>query len=306
MLRLVLVQFLIGITDHGITSPGSPASHAKPVSGASLVQKRSRMEKRSEDIFDEDDEGHNMHQVADSAINVQLRPEGTNVTKGADHALTGDAGEAANMTSNNPKGRDQKRSSIDSGKLQNVTTGKLQNVTIHGNGLTISTVGNLENPNLKASGARHGPTNSSEHSNTSSNTSKWPSWLKVAVMRGSKMLDAACGRVVKLLVQKHWVSDAAGDEPEGSLMLVGFGIAIAITLFVAFMCVHQIASRQASKEEVEDSSTSWFRHLDESSPFSSPNRHSFLFRCLGFGWTSRFSAQPMPLYSVRSEKIWIQ
>lgn len=289
-----MLQSLIVITDDGATSPGATTSHSKPIRGASLVQKRSQIEKRSEEVFDEDEEGHDTHRVGSKDINPRLAADWSNQTKSIDPALTAKTGEAANVTTETVKAKDQRRSSIDAAKPQHVAIRSVSE-------LLSADVGNHLTPILNASGARNSSGNSSHHG-------KWPSWLLVAVARCSKTLDDVCGHIMKLLVQFQWVSDSTGrlsDDPEGSTMFVGLGFLIALTIFVALMCVHGVASRQALKEDLEDSSTAWFRHLDDSSPFSSPSRHPWFFRCLGFSWTSRFSPKPMPPYSVRSEQMWM-
>jgi len=295
ILKLVVIQSLIGIADHGVTtstSPDASRSQSKSSSGASLVQKRSRVEKRSAEVLDEDDGRHSgnatgghpkgghkdttevgghdrkLAAVVGNVLNKHLTPEARNKTGGTENALSVNATPATRL-----------------------------NVEIHGNGLKVSSVGNLSNPHANSSG--HGnPPESDQHNSIS----KWQSLGLVIQDWCSKIFHAIGLFVISMLVKKEWVSHSTGSDEQGSLLLIGCGMMIATALFVAIMCVHRIASRYVSVEDMDDSSTFWFQHLHDSSPFQGPNRQPWFFRSLGFAWTSRFksiSGKPMPPYSVR-------
>jgi len=273
ILKLVVIQCLVSIAEHGdeAIAPSLPAgSRTKSASGASLVQKRSHVQKQTHGVVDEDedDEGH----VIGNAMNAQLAPEEVSAAKRIDPA----------KASMKPGAHNETRSSKD--------TTALLNVAKRGDdGLTVSMVGNLSNPN--ASGT---------HDHTNSSRRKWPSWFLAVRAQCFNTLYRIGAEVMSSL---DWLSVLPGKDEEdpkegskqGSILLVCFGIFLGAVILGIFLCVHRMAGKI---EETEDSSTCWFRQLDDSSPFSSPNRHPWFFQFLGFGWRSRFSAKPMPPYSV--------
>lgn len=284
ILKLFVILCLISIAEHGdeaVTSSSPTGSRIKSISGASLVQKRSQVKKQTQELIDEDDEDDE----DGNAMHVQLSPDGRNNTKRTDRILTVNKGPASQIAKQASRAKDEIRSSNDK-------TAPLNVAEKGDDGLTISMVGNLSNAN--ASGAP-------DHTNSSARATsiKWPVWLLVAQDRCLKIVHDVASRVVLILVTQRWVSGSTGSDEGGSTLLVCFGMVITIVLFAAFSCVHQLASRQIVSEELEDSSVRWFRRFDDSSSFSSPNRHPWYFRWLGFSWSSRFSAKPMPPYSVK-------
>lgn len=300
ILKLVVIQCLVHLAEHGDEAATSPSteSYTKPFSGASFVQKKSRMQKQTQEIVDEDDEkyltndtavGNHEAEMADAnAKHVQLAVDKGSMAKSSDHGMFAETGEAAKA------GAAAKLSNEQLEFLGEAVVMALNVAQKGDDGFTVSMVGNLSNPN--ASGASLIEiTNSSEHAGSS----KWPlSLISVAQDRCWNMAKGISANVLSVLVAQHWVPASMGGDEEGSVLLILFGIIVAIILFAALSCVHRLASKP---DDSEDSSTSWFRQLDDSSPFVSPNRHLWMFQWLGFAWTSRFSAKPMPPYSVRGE-----
>jgi len=283
-LKFVVIQCLVWISEHGdqtIAPPLGTASRTKSATGASLVQKRSHIQKQTQGIVDEDDEDHE----SGNAMNVQLAPKVVSTTKRNDNAK---ADEAPKTSKERVGAHDETQSSNDTIALPNVAKSV-------DDGLNVSMVGNLSNPN--ASGA-HDYTNSSRHDTSS----KWLSWVFVASDRCFNTLYRIGSEVLSSLDWRSRLRSNDEEElkafpEEGSILLVCFGIILAAVILGIFFWVNRLTGRI---EETEDSSTSWFRELDASSPFSSQNRQiPWYFQILGFGWTSRFTPKPMPPYSVK-------